>query len=488
MKTLKITIALLACISSLNVFSQHTKPNLVIIHTDEHNFRTLGCYREIVSNDQAFIWGKGVEVKTPNIDRLAHEGALCNNFYAASPLCTPSRAALVSGLYPIATGSPKNDLPMHNEVVTFAHVLKQQGYSTSYVGKWHLDGDAKPGFAPKRKFGFTDNRYMFNRGHWKALGDKEGKPVLLGKYDEKRQSQSVKIDEVRAEQFTTDYLTTKTLEIIERDKNKPFCVMVSIPDPHGPNIVREPYIEMYKHLKFEEPKTMNVPMAESPKWANRKRASTGFSYKQDLMQKYFGMVKCIDDNVGRILSYLDENNLAENTIVVFTSDHGDLMGEHKLHNKGLPYEGSARIPFVIRYPKKIRAGKIIRRAYTTTDFAPTILGIMDAGKLPKTHGIDASNDFLNQKKEVLDDRITYMTMSRGSWACAFNNRYKLVLSTSDKPWLFDLKADPDEIQNFYADAAYKKIALKFEKELLSMMKKYNDPTLTAKGLQVGSNN
>lgn len=240
------------------------KPNLIVIHTDEHNFRTLGCYRDILSEDQAFVWGKGVEVKIPNIDRLVNEGAICNNYYVASPVCTPSRASLVSGNYPIKTGLYRNDIPMKDEVITFAEVLSNEGYSISYLRKWHLEGKAKPGFAPKRKFGFNANRYMFNRGHWKGLDDADGKHILYGKYDPKTQRQSVNLKKITVANFTTNYLTTKTLEILERDKDKPFCIMVSIPDPHTPNSVRPPYDTMFSNLHFKKPKTLKTPISEMP--------------------------------------------------------------------------------------------------------------------------------------------------------------------------------------------------------------------------------
>ncbi|WP_083634246.1 sulfatase-like hydrolase/transferase [Saccharicrinis aurantiacus] len=455
------------------------KPNLVIIYTDEHNFRTLGCYREQLSEDQAFVWGKGVEVKTPNIDRLAHEGSICNNFYASSPVCTPSRASFVSGKYPIATRSYRNDIPMYDDVQTFAEVLKESGYATSYIGKWHLDGDAKPGFEPARKFGFTDNRYMFNRGHWKALDDENGEPIIYGKYDAETQRQQVNLKKITDENFTTDYLTTKGLEVLERDKKGPFCLMLSIPDPHTPNTVRPPYDTMYENLFFEQPKTMQTPKDKMPKWAAVGGKSEAKELDQGKMQRYFGMVKCIDDNVGRILQFLDDNDLADNTIVLFTSDHGDLMGEHRKHNKGNPYEASAKVPFVLRYPNKVKSGKVINKAFTSTDFKPIILGLMDAKFTEETHGIDASSDFTSKKKVVTDDRITYMTSSAQSWIASLSNRYKLVLSTGSEPWLIDLQKDPNEEINFYKNPEYKEIAKKMQSELIRQAKLYKDPVFTS---------
>ena len=145
---------------------EKAKPNLLIIQTDEHNFRTLGCYRKTLPNKQAFIWGKDAVVTTPHIDWLAENGALCTKFYATTPVCSPSRAAFVSGRYPQNTPVTTNNIALDDDIITFAEVLKRQGYATGYAGKWHIDGDGKPQWAPKRQFGFADNRYMFNRGHW----------------------------------------------------------------------------------------------------------------------------------------------------------------------------------------------------------------------------------------------------------------------------------------------------------------------------------
>ena len=105
-----------------------------------------------MSEDQAYVWGQSVKVDTPNIDSLAAGGALCANYYVASPVCTPSRASFVSGLYPIFTGSPSNDMPLNDDIITFAELFRRHGYSTSYVGKWHLDGEAKPGFINGRQW------------------------------------------------------------------------------------------------------------------------------------------------------------------------------------------------------------------------------------------------------------------------------------------------------------------------------------------------
>lgn len=455
---------------------QSDRPNLVIIHTDEHNLRTLGAYRKTMSEEQALMWGKEAIVTTPNIDKLAENGAICTNWYAPSPVCTPSRASMVSGLYPIATGSPVNDMPLNDEVITFAQILKNNGYATSYVGKWHLDGDDKPGVHPDRSFGFTDNRYMINRGHWKVLGENE-KGLFVDQKRSKHGGGQWEPEKANEKSFTTDFLVDRTLEIMERDRGTPFCVMLSLPDPHGPNQVRAPYDTMYTNLKFEDPRTMHPSPEQTPGWLNISgKKNSGSKVNQQAMAQYFGMVKCIDDNVGRILTFLKENNLEENTIVIFTSDHGDLLYEHQKLNKGNPYEMSARVPFIMRYPKKVKAQKQIQKAFTMVDFAPTVLGLMDVDlSAYKFHGIDASKDFAGNKKKIVDDRIVYLTNANKRWVAAVNNRYKIVLSPKDKPWLFDLEKDPDELINFYNNPEYAEIAQEIEKELYAQMEKYGEP-------------
>lgn len=178
------------------------------------------------------------------------------------------------------------------------------------------------------------------------------------------------------------------------------------------------------------------------------------------------------------MPWLQDRGLGLHTIVVFTSDHGDLMGEHRKLNKGNPYEASAKVPFVIRYPGNIQAGKVIHSAMTTVDFTPTILGIMGVqdGR-PEFHGRDSSVDFVGEEAEVRSDRIVYLTHAGSRWVAAVNQRYKLVLSVVDIPWLYDLEKDPDELINYYPDPAYQPVARQFMTELRAQMKRFNEPAL-----------
>jgi hypothetical protein len=228
---------------------------------------------------------------------------------------------------------------------------------------------------------------------------------------------------------------------------------------------------------------MMVDGETMPKWIALGGKNSANALKQEQMQIYFGMVKCIDDNVGRILRYLGSQGLDKNTIVVFTSDHGDLMGEHKKHNKGNPYEASAKIPFLIRWPGHIPAGKVVRSAQSNVDFAPMALSMMGVtDELPEFHGRDTSGDYLGAEMDVVDDRTVYITNAASKWVAAVNRRYKLVLSTMDDPWLFDLQKDPDELINFYTHPEYRQVAEKMQAELVAQMNTYGEPALEKGGL------
>ncbi len=470
-----LTLAVLVCLVSQTALVPSRavsadRPNLLIIHTDEHNFRTLGCYRKLLPGEQAFMWGKDAVVTTPNIDWIADGGAICTSFYATTPVCSPSRASFVSGRYPQNTPVVTNNIPLDGNIVTFAEVLRRHGYATGYAGKWHLDGPGKPQWAPKRKFGFEDNRYMFNRGHWKQLEDTPNGPRVKARDARGRPTYSVVGADEKS--FTTDFLADKTVAFIRAHKDEPFCFMVSFPDPHGPDTVRPPYDTMFEHQKYQVPRTFNVDAENLPSWA---KPAGGFNG----MAKYYGMVKCIDDNVGKILNALRQLGLIDKTIVVFTSDHGDLRGEHHRQNKSVPFETSAGIPFVIRYPGKIRPGTVIHQALGTVDFTPTILRLMGFEPPPGVEGRDASTLFLTGKPPAGWVDVTFVrgTGTEPGWLAVFTDRYKLIYSTKDDPWLFDLQKDPDELTNFFADPEYREVVRELSRRLKEYGVKHNDPRI-----------
>lgn len=431
--------------------------NLIIIHTDEHNLRTLGCYRNLMPRDQAFPWGDNVQVETPNIDWLAKNGCLFENFITPFPICQPSRATFFTGKHynkVIQFDSPKTWVGQYlkRDSISFANFFKDSGYNNYYVGKWHLDGPKEPGWSPDCSFGFDHKQYMFNSGHCKVIKQSDD-----GSFDFDKKCDASSASE---KNYTTDWLSDKAIECIKNNKSNPFLLTLSIPDPHEPNDVREPYRSMFNDLDFKLPFTMRHAVSKPdqvPGWAQG--GDRAKHWNTDIIAKYFGMVKCIDDNVGKIISFLRSSNLLNNTVIVFTSDHGDLLYEHRLHNKAVPYRCSINTPMIIFDPSSIPTNKIINTPCSMVDFCPTILDLCGISFDPKSFDGDSQlKRITNPSNQVDDYRIVY---SRNwNWLAAIDNHLKLIVSLDEDLWLFDSRADLNEINNvadnpFYSDSIKK---------------------------------
>jgi arylsulfatase A-like enzyme len=258
--------------------------------------------------------------------------------------------------------------------------------------------------------------------------------------------------------------------------------MVSFPDPHGPNTVRAPYDTMYKNAEIPIPISINKPRSETPNWAAADPRITADTIRL-IMPAYYGMVKCLDDNIGKILETLRKNNQIKNTIIVFTSDHGDLCGEHGRLNKGVPYEGSARIPFIIYCPGKIPAGRVVNEALSCVDFVPTLFSLTD-DKLPKgVEGRDASGLFQNKSTKWNDVAFLRSTSNSQPWLTVVTDRYKLIYSSLGKPWLYDLKNDPEELHNTFNLSKSKSTIEKLTQHLMKYAKDSNDPYIKNKKIK-----
>ena len=433
------------------------KMNLLIIQTDEHHFGTLGCYG-------------GSVVDTQHIDWLAKQGVLCTSFYATTPVCSPSRAAFISGHYPQKTPVVNNNIPLSDKVITFAEVLKQKGYATGFAGKWHLDGSGKPQWAPQRRFGFEDNRYMFNRGHWKKFEITDKGPRIAAR--NANGGATYAIEGADEKSFSTDWLCDRAVDFIEENSQQPFCYYISLPDPHGPNSVRAPYNSMYANAKVPIPASLIRSASQIPNWGKPSKGVSAAQLRR-IMPAYYGMVKCIDDNVGKLIATLKAEGILDNTIIVFTSDHGDLCGEHGRLNKGVPYEGSARVPFIIYAPEKLPAGKVVNEALTSIDFFPTVMTLLNATGDYRTDGRDATRLLQGSANDWHDIAFIRSTPAQ-PWLSAVTSRYKLVISASDTPWLIDLNEDPNELVNLYGQPEYSRLARQLKAELVQYARQHED--------------
>ncbi|MEM7600988.1 MAG: sulfatase-like hydrolase/transferase, partial [Verrucomicrobiota bacterium] len=246
--------------------------------------------------------------------------------------------------------------------------------------------------------------------------------------------------------FATDWLTDRTIDFIQDEEStEPFLYMVSIPDPHGPDTVRAPYDSMYDDADVLKPRTFEKDPESAPSWA---KPESKCHFK---MAQYHGMMKCIDDNVGRLIAAMKEAGVYDNTIFIFTADHGDMRGEHHRQNKGVPLEASGKVPFVVRWPKMIPAGIQIDHAMNTTDFMPTILALCDVEGSGREQGRDLVGVFKGEKLKTKD--VTFMRGTTKSaddssgWIAAVTPTHKLILSSQDEAWLLNLEKDPDELVN-----------------------------------------
>jgi len=439
--------------------SSERPPNLLIIHTDQQSSWTLGIYG-------------GTLIDTPKLDAIGREGAVFNNFFTNSAVCTPSRGCFLTGRYPHAHGAYKNNIELNRDEMTIARVLQQNGYETGYAGKWHLDGTPKPGWMePSRSMGFEDCRYMFNRGHWKKIvEDASG---------EAKQSPYKVIGDEKS--YTTDWLASKTIDFIKRPREKPFFFMVSIPDPHTPYTVRPPYDTMLDPADMPIPSTFSEK--NPPKWAAAARRGGRYAMKKPRrkeilrrnMAGYCGEVKCIDDNVGRILDCLAEQGILNDTIVVFSTDHGDYMGEHGLLGKNQLYETAYRIPMLIRWPKRIAENTVVDNIVSTVDFQTTILSLMDIEPSGREQGHDASAILQGQKADWPDvSFIHHASMKR---AGIFTRQYELAYVQGNDHILFDRTNDPEQVNNLFSDTKYKNVIDELTEQIIAHSTEVDSPAL-----------
>jgi arylsulfatase A-like enzyme len=442
-------------------------PNVLLILTDEQNLSTLSCY--------------GGHVETPHIDSLAADGALFRNYFTNSASCAPSRGCLLTGRYPHAHGAYFNDIEMKRDEVTLGHVLTRAGYDTGYAGKWHLDGPGRPGWiAPERSMGFAECRWMYNRGHWKSVVERpngwpENRSVTKvgGGFDDPSPEQlkafvaeapdgrpdlSYRIGDG---EYFTDWLTDKAIEFLEAPRQRPFFYMLSIPDPHFPFTVRPPYDTMYDPAAMPIPSTFRE--RNLPSWAEEFRQeilkSEGLAWDDPQrevllrrwMAQYFGQVKNIDDNVGRILASLRASGRLDNTVILFTTDHGDYMGEHGLYRKEQFYETAHHLPLLIRWPRKIEAGTEVERFFASVDLAPTLYGLLGLEPSGREQGRDGSAFLTGGTVEWTDEvHIHHDSLER---AGIFTPEHELGLVKEGDNCLYDRVNDPEQVRNQYADPA-----------------------------------
>lgn len=441
--------------------------------TDQHHAAWLGCAGHPV-------------VKTPNLDRLAKGGIRFTQAFAPVPYCSPTRLCIETGLYPSSLGLGRNiddkkgdPLRLREPQRVYQHALAERGYACHQLGKWHLGEplelscfkedderalrellktrlsaagaaafDASPRAGETEKIGEVWLRKEVSEAHARWRSEK-GTP----KQDVGVIGRSVRKPEYQYESVLADHC----IDLLKRHRKEPFAITYSVSPPHAPWVAPSPYYDQYDPAQMPIPETWK---ACPPAWAGTASARMGRIYGEaglrEYLRCYAAQITMVDACVGRILDALDELGLAGHTLVVFTSDHGNMLGQHGLMDKtlGTFYDDLMRVPLLMRLPGVIPAGEVSEALVSSADLAPTFLDYLGAAPLPQAHGrslrgavagVDPGGEAVfGERAEPKNPAAARMVRTK---------RWKLCLLPKNAHELYDLASDPGETRNIYADPA-----------------------------------
>ena len=457
---MKKELLLLAAALPFHLAAQE-KPNVVVIFVDQLSPWALGCYGN-------------TEIETPHIDALAKSGVIFENAYCTKAVSTPSRGCMLTGLYPFAHKATNNQMLVDTAVETYADLFNAAGYETAYIGKWHLaghmgqnpDGTPDPHWNPRINGRFKDATYMYNNGHWKNIVDVEGGLPRV----------STRISD-NPNEYGTDWIFQKGFEYISKHKDQPFCLVLSPPDPHPALKVRAPYDTAVEASSLSVPASFDASNLVNQSVANPGDYDDKATLRKNKAQ-YLGMVLCLDDYVGKLVSHLRKEGVYDNTIVIFTSDHGEMMGEYRLKGKAVPYNTAYQIPLIVRMPGNKQPASV-NEIYRNLDFKSTLAGLLGLQSKGETHGRDLSRylkdpalpadndvvclDFFDGK----DGQAHVIALNQGYWfAAVFESSEKGNNTGIARILLFDRQKDKHQLKNLHGDKKY----LDLEKELVARLR------------------
>ena len=467
------------------------RPNLVFVFSDQQRYDTMLCY----GND----W-----IQTPHLNALASRSTVFRNAYVAQPVCTPSRAAIMTGLYPHAAGPVLNGMVLPADRKTIAELVSSD-YLCGYYGKWHLGSDVYPqhGFT---KWLSTDNRRWPRdtpEGPQWSFGDYHHHLIEQG-FQPDRESNGAMIfsPEFRKtlprEFQMASYLGDRAADFIRENHQRPFILFVSTLEPHAPYIGPNQDLLNPKDLPVG-PTFLKKP--EGTSLTNRMKADYYLQYLEGqgdplrdsymtgraavgedissedgwrrLRARYFSDISLVDDMLGKVTSALEQSGITDNTVVVFTSEHGDLLGDHGMLEKRSFYEESSRVPLLMGVPWISQDQRIIEGSMSQIDLLPTLLDLLSqplptylhgSSLLPVLKGEATLQDEAvivewngtgdnHMDREMPTQELT--SMNSLIWRSIVYNRWKLNLCAGDQCELFDLNSDPYEENNLFDDPAQK---------------------------------
>ena len=421
------------------------KTNLVYVFGDQLRYSACGYTGD-------------VNARTPNIDKLAAQSKNFAGAVSGHPVCAPYRASLLTGKYTTSTGMVINEIRLNPSHRSFAHVLSENGYRTAYIGKWHMwanewgaHDDPKNSFIPKgeNRLGFDDVFKAFNFHH---------------EYNDMYYHLDTS-DKVTIKGYEPDGQTQICMDTIEEfhKSEKPFSIFLSIGTPHDPwedwNVPQK-YLDMFKDTKFSLPpnyKPDNDPYADD--WAKLNEDE-----RKELtrwMKVYYAMVANLDENIGKIMQKIDDLGIAEDTIFVFTSDHGEMFGAQGRRAKNIFYDEAVRVPFLMKWQGHIDKATRTDVPFNTVDIMPTLLSMMD---LPIPEAVEGTNlagaalgnSAYNKASFMQGTGATAKWEDGHEWRGVRSDRYTYAKFLSDgKEFLFDNAVDPYQMTNLIDSPAHK---------------------------------
>ena len=496
--------------SSIN--TQAEQPNIIFIMTDDHAYQAISAYGSKL-------------MQTPNIDRLANEGMLFNKGYVTNSICSPSRAVALTGKFSHLNGVRDNLDVFDSTQVTFPKILRKKGYQTAIVGKWHLKSEPTgfdywkvlpdqghyydpefrtPQGIVKEEGYVTDVTTDLALNYLASLRDKE-KPFLLIYHHKAPHRQwwpsmedleAYKDTEIPSPATLYDTYVNRGTAAKEAEMRINDHMALSMDNKIRPDLLKtmnleeflswyeSSYLERYNRLDEDEKQKWDAvygPINEDfEKNTPIGKALTFWKY-QRYMQDYLASLKSVDRNIGRLLDYLDKNELTNNTIVVYTSDQGFYLGEHGWFDKRFMYEPSFRTPLIIRYPPLIEAGSINNDLVQNIDFAPTFLDLAST-KIPNDmQGMSLLPLFSNKNSNWRDALYYHYYEYPGIHMVKRHfgvrtKRYKLIHFYYDvDEWeLYDLEKDPQEMNNIYDNPDYAEVRKQMHKRLEELRILYKD--------------
>lgn len=426
-------------------------PNILVIMFDQMAPQFLSCYGHPL-------------VKTPNIDALADKGVLFENSYTNFPLCVPSRASYMAGRYANAIEVWDNATDFSCATPTIAHYLRSKGYTATLCGKMHFIGpDQMHGFEQRLVTDVYPSNFAWTPDWTEGPQNRPTGINMRAVVDSGTCIRSLQMDYDEEVEF---FAHQKLYDLVRFSEKQPFFLMVSFTHPHSPFITRKEFWDRYDHDDIDMPKVPPIPLDEQDEMSRWLHYAHGGDLDEvtdehirNARHAYYGMVSYCDDKVGRIMATLDEVGLTDDTVVIFTSDHGEMLGERGGWYKQYFYEHSSRVPLIISSPERFKPGRL-KNCVSLVDILPTAMDLAcDSGAWEPAGSLDGQSllPLLEGNGSERDDTVISEYTGEGTCApCRMIRRgnYKLIYTHGHPDLLYDLEADPDELTNLAEDAAH----------------------------------